>query len=64
MPRGTRRLPPTRPCARSWRAPSLCPDKQTPRLRGRVTVGVLMIASTLIFAAVTLALAYVRVSVL
>ncbi|MGO8905617.1 MAG: MFS transporter [Solirubrobacteraceae bacterium] len=35
-----------------------------PRLRGRVTVGVLMIASTLIFAAVTLALAYVRVSVL
>ncbi len=33
-----------------------------PRLRGRVTAGVLLTASTLVFAGVTLALAYVRVS--
>jgi MFS family permease len=35
-----------------------------PRLRGRVTPGALMTASTLLFACVTLALAYVRVSAL
>ena len=35
-----------------------------PRLRGRVTTGALMTSGTLVFAAVTLALAYVRVSAL
>ena len=35
-----------------------------PRLRGRVTAGALMTAGTLVFAGVTLALAYVRVSAL
>ena len=35
-----------------------------PRLRGRVTPGALMTAGTLVFAGVTLALAYVRVSAL
>jgi len=35
-----------------------------PRLRGRVAAGILLTASTVVFAAVTLALAYVRVSAL
>ena len=35
-----------------------------PRLRGRVTTGALMTSGTLVFAAVTLGLAYVRVSLL